>query len=147
MSIYDYLKEDKVLFKVILSAIAILSFLSLIISLFIIGLFILKKNARNTMFQLILILFCSEVLNAISKFLSIKRLFSDDSDLMLPNFKDPICIIQRICGIYSDICSFIMFIVISLYSKNKIMSNNKLKLKLNYIRIIAVITPLALSLA
>lgn len=146
MSIKDYLSADKVLFKVILSLIAILSFISMITSLFIIGIYIFKKSSRTTIFKYIIMLMGSEVLNSISKFLSVKRLFSSDTDLMLPNFQDSICIVQRFCGIYSDICSFILLIVLSLYAKTKMFHNGS-KLGIISISLIAFVTPFVFSLA
>jgi hypothetical protein len=134
-------------YRLLIIIICFISCLSLICCLLVIFMFILKRNLRTFVCELLFYMAISELLNSIRKLISLYKLNYHGS--LHDGLRDQTsiyCHIQRFLGNYSDFCTFIIIVMIS-YSLNNIMikMNKNVVNKIKYFRLIIFIVPLIIT--
>jgi hypothetical protein len=104
---------DKEIYNPLIKTNLILSSLSIIGCLFIITLYICRKNLQSFIFSLIFHLSISEIINSLGNLLSLNKLYWNSST---------VCTIQSMIIGYSDFCTLIWILIIS-YTIYDLMCN------------------------
>lgn len=131
--------------------------LSLISCVSVVILFIMKKNLRTFVFELIFYLSISESIFAISKIISIHKLhieFNDENQneckklsAGLIDRKSPLCLAQGALALYSEFATFFITVTIS-YALNDIMinMNKEIRKKKKWFVVISFFIPVFFTL-
>lgn len=138
------------IYTIIIKTITILGSLSLLSSLLVISMFLLKKHIRTFVCELIFYLAISEVFNSTSKILSIYRItLYTDIEQGLSDGTSLLCLIQRVFSIYSDFSTLILSMVISfaLYDLMKRMNKDAVVRRMKCFRLTTFILPLIPTLS
>lgn len=152
----EFLNFEVSYLRVVLILISITSTLSLFACLFTIMVFLVRKQSRTFIFELITYLAISETFNAVTKFLSINKLVSEgdqpyttDNERLLYQLVDhsgTVCYAQRFLGMYSDCCTFMTIVVVS-YCLSSLVTklNRNIERKILWIRLGIFGVPLIIS--
>lgn len=111
-------------YGILIYVIIFISLFSFLSCLFVIYLY-LRKNLRTEIMELLFYLSISELCNAITKFLSIHKLFYDDLTEGLKEKDSKICYIQRFLGNFSDFATLMLISLISICLYNMMLKNKR----------------------
>jgi hypothetical protein len=122
-------------YGILIYVIITISFFSFLSCLFVIYLY-LKKKLRTDIMELLFYLAISETFNAITKFLSIEKLFYPSLSEGLKDRYSKVCYLQRFLGNYSDFATLLLITLISfclydmMIKHKKTYKNHSLLIKL-----------------